>query len=180
MASGTAAAGGKWKSAVDALIVIALVMFGLYLFDAAPDFTGGFGRLSGCAEEAMERKSAEAPPLDWTMGILFGVMIGGVSGGLITRSWRWVFCFEDEPKSGWRWLKTALFGVPAGFLLMLGSLLAGDVPAGHVAGAMELSPGSWMFLIITFFSAGATGLFLERVREGAPKGGKADKTGGEA
>lgn len=179
MASATAP-GGKWKSAVDALIVIALVMLGLYLFDAAADFTGCFGRLSGCAEEAVEQKNTEAPLLDWAMGILFGVVIGGISGGLITRSWRWVFCFEDEPKSGWKWFKTALFGVAAGFLLMLGSLLAGDVPACHVAGAMELSPGSWMFLIITFFSAGATGLFLERVREGAPKGGKSDNAGGEA
>jgi len=180
MASSTAAAGGKWKFAVDALIVIALVMLGLYLFDAAPDFTGSFGRLAGCAGKAVEQKGAEVPPLDWTMGILFGVVIGGLSGGLITRSWRWVFCFEDEPKSNWKWLKTILLGMLAGFCVMLGSLLAGDVPAGHVANAMELSPGAWMFLVIAFFSAGATGLFLERVREGAPKSGKTEKAGGEA
>lgn len=174
----------KWPFVINAAALIVLVMLGLYLFDAEPCFAGAFQKLSGYAGGAVEKSSMpeQPPPLDWTLGIVLGVLIGGVSGGLLNKSWKCVSAFEEETKFGWKLLKTALLGTGSGFLIMLGCLLSGEVFAGQFAGAMELSPGAWMFLIIAFFCAGATAVFLERTREGGGKtgGNGAGTSGGEA
>ncbi len=164
----------KWPFVVNAFMLALLVMLGLYLFDDTLGLAKAFNDLSGYAEKAVEKGGVpdSPPPLNWLVGILAGVLIGGISGGLLNGSWKFAIAFEEEKQFGWKLLKTAIFGVASGFLIMLGSLLAGEVFFGQFAAAMQLSPGAWLFLITALLCGGVTALFAERRQTGGGEGGK--------
>ncbi len=167
---------GKWPFVVNALMLVLLVLLGLYLFDDTLGFAGAFGELSVYAGSAVEKGGVpdSPPPLDWVIGMLGGVFLGGVSGALLNGSWKVALAFEEEKTFGWKLLKTIVFGILSGFLVMLGSLLAGEAFFGQFAAAMELSAGAWLFLIAALASGGVTALFLER----RGSGGAGGKSGG--
>lgn len=165
----------KWPFAVNALLLVLMVILGLYLFNDVLGFTGVFQACFGYAEEAWQGREIPQVDWDWQIGMLGGVFIGGLCGALIHGSWKLVWGFEESKKIAGKSLGTALSGMASGFLVMLGAIMSGEAFYGQIAAAMEISAGAWLFLVTALTSGGITALFLER-RE---KTGGADNDGGE-
>ena len=164
----------KWNSAVNALLLIFMIMLGLYLFD---DNIGLFSTLSavfGSAENAVRNSDMPQVEWSWQLGLLGGVFFGSFCGALINGSFKIVLAVEDTSSFSGKVFKSSLGSLISGFLVMLGAIMAGDVLFGQVAAAMEISSGAWFFLVFALITAGITALFIERRKS---SGGSADKSG---
>lgn len=89
---------------------------------------------------------AEAPPeLVFSLMLMIGALVGGAVAAFGADKYRLVFLEEGASFSD-RFGRSILFGFGGGFLVMLGSLVAGDVPWMHFAHAMQLSRPAWIFI----------------------------------
>ena len=156
----------KWPFAANAISLVFMVMLGLYLFDDVLGFSGVFQAVFGYAEEAIAEESVPQIEWDWQIGMLLGIFIGSLCGSLIHGSWKFMLAFEDHKGFTGKVLHTPIWGFVAGFLVMLGAILGGEVFYGHFASAMEMAAGSWFFIVLTLISGGVTALFIERRRDG--------------
>ena len=161
----------KWPFWVNALALIFMVMLGGYLFNDVIGFSGVFQAFSVYSGDVLYKQDIPLVEWDWQVGMLAGVFIGSVCGALLNKSWKVVPAFEEAGSLASKTFGTPVFGMIAGFLVMFGSIMAGETFYGQVVAAMELSAGAWAFLIVALITAGITALFIERRGGSAGKGG---------
>ena len=161
----------KWPFWVNALVLILLVMLGGYLFNDVIGFSGVFQAFSVYSGDVLYKQDIPLVEWDWQVGMIAGVFIGSVCGALLNKSWKIAVAFEEAGSLAGKTFGTPLMGVIAGFLVMFGSIMAGETFYGQFVAAMELSAGAWTFLIVALVTAGITALFIERRGGSAGKGG---------
>ena len=164
---------GKWSFYINGALIALLIVFCLYLFDDTLGMGDGMVVVSEYCNTAVKDKAINPPPaLDWQTGFLCGIFIGALAASIISGKWKIRFMQDSEGDGiAATFVKTIVFGLAGGFLVMLGLQLAGDTFFGQWAAAIQMSSGAWIFLISTFGIATMTAILMERRKEGAKEGG---------
>lgn len=161
---------GKWPFYVNGVLIALTVILGLYFFNDGLGMSDGMTVISEyCRESVQEKKLAEAPPMDWQTGFLFGIFIGALAAAITSGQWKLRVIQESEGGFFHSFFKTVGFGIGGGFLVMLGLQLAGDTFFGQWAAAIQMSAGAWIFLIAFFAVSVLVAILLERRKEGGGK-----------
>ena len=159
---------GKWSFWFSGIIIALIFNLGLYLLDEPVGMNDGYLPLSRYFVKILESGKVAAPGgIDWQTWFFSGIVGGALLGSLLSGSWKFEFNPSDigkefVPASG----KALLQGLAGGFLVMLGLQLANDSFFGHWAAAMQLSIGSWLFLIVFFFTGAVLSIVMSRRNEG--------------
>jgi uncharacterized protein len=107
---------------------------------------------------------ATPPVLNYGALFLFGIVAGGLASALINRQFRiemvpdvWRARFGASPARRFAWTFVA------GAMEMYGARLTGGCTSGHsLSGGMQLALSSWIFTIVIFAAAIATGQIMYR------------------
>jgi hypothetical protein len=157
---------GKWSFYINGAFLSGMIVLCLYLFNDTVGMNDGMIMISEYAgktvEQTADSKEIDLPPLDWQTGFLGGIFIGALAASLMSGNWKIRFFQEKESGIITKSLKTVLFGFVGGFLVMLGLQLAGDSFLGQWSGALQLSGGSWIFLVSSFAVASGVAILLEQ------------------
>ena len=157
---------GKWSFYLNGALLSAMIVLCLYLFQDTVGMNDGMIKISEyagqTAEQVSEDEEIALPPLEWQTGFLGGIFIGALAASLMSGNWKMQFFQDKEAGIVSKSLKTVLFGIGGGFLVMLGLQLAGDSFLGQWSGAIQLSGGSWIFLISCFAVASGVAILLEQ------------------
>jgi len=142
---------GKWPFYLCAIGFAGLFLLQLYLLDRPAALEAGIADISEYGKTAIESKEyRKVPPLNFSTGLFGGIVVGGLIGGLCSKKVR-IELSSTRLKS---FPLTVICGLAGGFLLMLGSRIAGDAFLGQFSAAMQLSPGAWLYLAASFLTAG--------------------------
>jgi Sulphur transport len=157
---------GKWSFYINGALLSVMIVLCLYLFQDTVGMNDGMIRITEYAEQTAEQVSdseeIELPPLEWQTGFLGGIFIGALAAALMSGNWKIRFFQDEESGIVSKSLKTFFYGLGGGFLVMLGLQLAGDSFLGQWSGALQLSGGSWIFLVSCFAVASGIAIMLER------------------
>lgn len=157
---------GKWSFYINGGLLSVMIVLCLYLFQDTVGMNDGMIKISEYAEQSAEQISAneeiELPPLEWQTGFLGGIFIGALAASIMSANWKIRFFQDKESGIISKSLKTVFFGLGGGFLVMLGLQLAGDSFLGQWSGALQLSGGSWIFLLSCFAAASGIAILLEQ------------------
>lgn len=153
---------GKWSFYINGALLSGMIVLCLYLFKDTVGMNDGMIMISEYVEKTAQEEEMTLPPLDWQTGFLGGIFIGALAASLMSGNWKIRF-FQDEKSSiVSKSLKTVLYGLGGGFLVMLGLQLAGDSFLGQWSGALQLSGGAWIFLVSCFAVASGLAILLEQ------------------
>ena len=156
---------GKWSFYINGALLSGMIVLCLYLFQDTVGMNDGMIKISEYAEQTAEQVSEDEeidlPPLEWQTGFLGGIFIGALAAALMSGNWKVRFFQDKESGIVSKSLKTVLYGLGGGFLVMLGLQLAGDSFLGQWSGAIQLSGGSWIFLVSCFAVASGIAILLE-------------------
>lgn len=156
---------GKWSFYINGALLSGMIVLCLYLFQDTVGMNDGMIKISEYAEQTAEQVSEDEeidlPPLEWQTGFLGGIFIGALAAALMSGNWKVRFFQDKESGIVSKSLKTVLYGLGGGFLVMLGLQLAGDSFLGQWSGALQLSGGSWIFLVSCFAVASGIAILLE-------------------
>ena len=156
---------GKWSFYINGALLSGMIVLCLYLFQDTVGMNDGMIKISEYAEQTAEQVSEDEeidlPPLEWQTGFLGGIFIGALAAALMSGNWKIRFFQDKESGIVSKSLKTVLYGLGGGFLVMLGLQLAGDSFLGQWSGAIQLSGGSWIFLVSCFAVASGIAILLE-------------------
>ena len=160
---------GKWSFYVNGALLSGMIVLCLYLFKDTVGMNDGMIMISDYVEQSTQEEQVKLPPLDWQTGFLGGIFVGALAASLMSGNWK-LRLFYGSGNVISRAVKTALFGLAGGFLVMLGLQLAGDSFLGQWSGALQLAGGSWIFLISCFTVACGISILLEQ--HGGSEGGE--------
>ena len=145
-----------WPFFVCAAMFAGLFLAHLYFLDMRVSTIDPLAEVVKHGSENVEsRDYYKPPPLNLATGLAAGLFLGGLVGALCSRS----FKLRLRPRRMGAMAAIPL-GIVGGFLVMLGSMIAGEAPVGQMAGAMQLAWSAWIYigcafitamLIITFF-----------------------------
>ncbi len=153
---------GNWSFYVCSTLFALLFLAYLYLLDQPISAQDGLSAISEYGQTAIkERNYQKMPPLNYATGLLGGIVAGGFIAGLCGKKYRLKFKSEREGSS----FGLIICGILGGFLMSLGSHIAGNPMLAPFTAAMELSTGGWLFLGICFLTAGAISLIWLNSRE---------------
>jgi Sulphur transport len=156
---------GKWSFYLNGALLSGMIVLCLYLFQDTVGMNDGMIMISEyagqTAEQVSESEEIDLPPLEWQTGFLGGIFIGALAASLMSGNWKIRFFQDQESGIISKSLKTALYGLGGGFLVMLGLQLSGDSFLGQWSGALQLSGGSWIFLVSCFAVASGIVILLE-------------------
>ena len=127
---------GKWSFYINGALIALLIVFCLYLFDDSLGMGDGMVVVSEYCNTAVKDKAINPPPaLDWQTGFLCGIFIGALAASIISGKWKIRFMQDSEGDGiAATFVKTIVFGLAGGFLVMLGLQLAGMGEGGGGAG----------------------------------------------
>jgi hypothetical protein len=156
---------GKWSFYINGALLSGMIVLCLYLFKDTVGMNDGMIKISEYVEETAEKVSenedVQLPPLEWQTGFLGGIFIGALAAALMSGNWKVRIFQEKESGIVAKGLKTVFYGLGGGFLVMIGLQLAGDSFLGQWSGALQLSGGSWIFLVSCFAVASGISILLE-------------------
>ncbi|MDD5727502.1 MAG: YeeE/YedE thiosulfate transporter family protein [Victivallales bacterium] len=159
---------GKWSFYINGIFLSGMIVLCLYLFHDTVGMNDGLIKISEYVEETVHETAAnenlaelKAPPLEWQTGFLGGIFIGALAAALMSGNWKVRIFYEDSSGIVFKGLKTVFMGIAGGFLVMLGLQLGGDSFLGQWSGALQLSGGSWIFLLSCFTVACGISILLE-------------------
>ncbi len=168
----------KWPFYISGPLLALTVLANLYIFDDELGMGEALRVISTYSVDSVaEGELAAAPAFDWQLGFLAGIFLGALLTGFLADSCKAEFMPEMEGTFTVKTLKTVLGGMGGGFLIMLGLQLAGDTVYGSFAAAIQLSTGSWIFLLAMVITAAALAILLERRANAAQGKGKSKKKG---
>ncbi len=152
---------GKWSVYFSGILFAVFFLLFLYVLDSPVGMGDAYLMISEYCEEAIENKYIERFPFDWQTGFLLGLLGGGVIAAFVGGTWRLrLVSSGDGEATG---VFSPLKGLAGGFLVMLGLQIAGDSFLGHWASAMQLSTGSWLFLVtVAVFGIIFSGIIRQR------------------
>ena len=161
---------GKWSFYINGALLAGMIALCLYLFKDTVGMNDGMVKISEyveqTAEQVSESEEIDLPPLEWQTGFLGGIFIGALAASLMSSNWKLRFFQDNDSGIIAKSMKTVLYGLGGGFLVMLGLQLAGDSFLGQLSGAMQLSGGSWIFLVTCFAVASGIAILLEQRQGG--------------
>jgi len=156
---------GKWSFYLNGGLLSVMIALCLYLFQDTVGMNDGMIKMSEYAEQSTEQvvdnEDIELPPLQWQTGFLGGIFIGALAASIMSGNWKIRFFQDKESGIVSKSLKTVLYGLGGGFLVMLGLQLSGDSFLGQWSGALQLSGGSWIFLVSCFAVASGIAIMME-------------------
>lgn len=156
---------GKWSFYINGALLSGMIVLCLYLFQDTVGMNDGMIKISEyaaeTAEQVSESEEIDLPPLEWQTGFLGGIFIGALAASLMSGNWKIRFFHDEESRIIHKSLKTVFYGMGGGFLVMIGLQLAGDSFLGQWSGALQLSGGSWIFLVSCFAVASGIAILLE-------------------
>jgi hypothetical protein len=153
---------GKWSFYVNGTLLSGMIVLCLYLFKDTVGMNDGMVMISEYVEQSTQEEIIKLPPLDWQTGFLGGIFVGALAAALMSGNWKLRLFQEGASGMVVKGFKTAVFGLLGGFLVMLGLQLAGDSFLGQWSGALQLSGGSWIFLLSSFALASGISILLEQ------------------
>ena len=143
------------------LLAVAAVVL-LLLFDNGAGLMRGIGSVTNCGEESLRyHTSVRAPEMDWQIGALVGIFLGGILFAIFSGKFKLELTYGGGLGFDKIW-KTLLGGIAGGFLVMCGVKISGDSIWGHLTGAIQLSVGSWIFLAAVLFAGMTTTLIASK------------------
>ncbi|MDD5697771.1 MAG: YeeE/YedE thiosulfate transporter family protein [Victivallaceae bacterium] len=153
---------GKWSFYLNGALLSGMIVLCLYLFKDTVGMNDGMIKISEYVEKTVQEEEITLPPLEWQTGFLGGIFIGALAASLMSGNWKIRLFQEGESGLITKSLKTVLYGIGGGFLVMLGLQLAGDSFLGQWSGALQLAGGAWIFLTSSFAVASGMAILLER------------------
>ena len=164
-----------WPFYVTGPLLALLTVLALYCFNAPVGLGDALTVASEYCAEAVKSREFAAPPLDWQLGLLLGVFIGALGAAALAGDIRPKLA-EDGAAAVPQVVRTALFGLAGGFLVMTGIQLGGDSVLGQFSGSIQLSGAAWIFLIAMAAAAVPVTVLLDRRGGGkAPAKAPAEK-----
>jgi len=163
----------RWPFYVCAAAFTLIFLAQFYLLDRPVMFQQGVSSVAAYSETSIRsRHLDDPPPLSDASALVVGIVAGGLLGALCDKK-----CKLKLRPQRTGMLHVAFLGLAGGFLVMLGSLIAGDVFLGQVAAAIQLSRGAWLYLGAAFITAGVVAVFAvnsreQRKKSAAPGDGK--------
>ena len=136
---------GKWPAPFCGFLLALLLLAAIELFGSPVGLSDTLTAVAAYCTESIEQKELASPPeFDWQNGLIAGVFIGALCASLMSADWKLSLFFEDKLR--FNGLKSLFYGLLGGFLVIAGSQLAGDIPAGQYSNALQQSIGAWLFL----------------------------------
>ncbi len=170
----------KWPFYVAGIALPILILLGLFCFDSVLGLSESWLELSAYFED----KPNDLPPLNWQTALLGGIFIGALIGALASNQFKFELLMPTEGSSfGTKFMRTAIAMVGGGFLVMVGSQLAGEVPFGQLAAAIQMAPGAWLYIASFIVTAVFLSILWAQKSGGGGKGASksgASATAGEA
>lgn len=118
-----------------------------------PDFTRGLTYFS-------QYLNAEAPLKNWMLFEIIGVFLGGLSGALLSRNFRFRFVRGSTTGIGTRLFASVTGGILIGFA---GRLARGCTSGVALSGGAQLAIAGWIFVIAMFVGGFIAAAFLRRL-----------------
>lgn len=144
----------KWGGVSSGIALALVFMLGLFLFGEMPGLGDGMKVLSRYCRDAMDYGELDhLPPLDWEVGMIAGLFLGGLAGSLAGGDFKFMFFNEDGGPIAGAITRTILVGMLGGALMTVAIQLAGNSVFGLFAESCELSSGAWLFLSVMIVSA---------------------------
>ena len=159
-----------WPSFVCAALLAVLFLAHLYFLDMRVSTIEPLTEVVRHGAETVESRDYRTPPpLNLATGLVAGLFIGGAIGALCNKKFKLRF----RPRRMGAMVAIPL-GIIGGFLVMLGSMIAGEAPIGQMAGAMQLAWGAWIYLGCAFITAMLMVTFFvnSRMQKNTPKEGE--------
>ncbi len=146
----------KWSGFSGGIVLALVFMLALFLFGEMPGLGDGMKILSRYCKDAVDYGELDRlPPLDWEVGLIIGLFIGGLAGTLASGEFKFMFFNEDGGPFSGAVTKTVLVGILGGALMTVAVQLAGNSVFGFIAEACESSSGAWLFILVMTVSASA-------------------------
>jgi len=104
--------------------------------------------------------NAESPLKNWMLFEIIGVFLGGLSGALLSRNFRFRFVRGSTTGIGMRLLACITGGIMIGFA---GRLARGCTSGVALSGGAQLAIAGWIFVIAMFVGGFIAAAFLRRL-----------------
>ena len=116
------------------------------------------------------RIAVPRPEAGWKLATLIGTIFGAVFAGMLARDFKREIFYSEAGTSSLvgRTVGSAWRGILGGVLVMVGIRISGDSVWGHLAGAIQLGTGSWLFLIALAIGGVFTALLMQSSGDSAP------------
>ncbi len=142
----------KWSIWTTGLVIALFMLLSLFILDSPLGLSNTYLVLLGYLEESIKEQQINQLDFNWQIAFLIGIFIGGLITAIFMGKWDFNFFPEERKSKGFIASIgiTPVQGIIGGVLVMTGLQLAGDSFLGHWFGAMQLSVGSFIFILTTF------------------------------
>ncbi len=153
------------------ILLGALAVGALIINDAPIGLLDEIHTLGEYGERSLRwRIAMPRPEAGWELAMLIGIIFGAGIYALLSGGFKREIFYAESGTSSLvgRTFGSAWRGILGGALVMVGIRLSGDSVWGHLAGAIQLGTGSWLFLIALVVGGVFTALLMQSSGNSAP------------
>lgn len=152
----------KWPFYFGGTMLAFAVLLSMYVLNDVIGMGESMTAINEFCSKTVESGTVRAVPFDYCTIFAVGIMLGAFTASIFSGN----FKIQIAPDCGGsftsRQFKGVFGGFIGGFLTMLGIQLSGENVYGHLAGAIQLSGNSWLFLASMLFSGIILAIIFDR------------------
>lgn len=152
----------KWPFYFSGTVLAFIILTCLYVLNDTVGMGDSMKAINEFCSDAVHDGTIKKIYTDHSVIFVLSMMLGAFTASLFSSNFR----LQISPDCGGsftsRQFKGVVGGFIGGFITMLGVQLSGESIFGHLAGAIQLSGTSWLFLAAMLFSGTMLALLFER------------------
>ena len=152
----------KWPFYFSGTVLAFTVLLSMYVLNDTLGMGESVTAVNEFCTDSVQSGSIKKIKINYSMVFAFCMMLGAFTASLFSNNFRLQIAPDCGGSFTVRQFKGVVGGFIGGFITMLGVQLSGESVYGHLAGAIQLSGTSWLFLASMLFSGMMLALLFER------------------
>lgn len=152
----------KWPFYFSGTVLAFIVLLSMYVLNDTLGMGESVTAVNEFCSDSVQSGSMQKMQFDYSTVFAACMMLGAFTASLFSNNFKLQIAPDCGGSFTVRQFKGIVGGFIGGFITMLGVQLSGESVYGHLAGAIQLSGTSWLFLISMLFSGTMLALLFER------------------
>lgn len=152
----------KWPFYFSGTMLAFIILLSLYVLNDTVGMGDSITIANEFCNKSIDSGRPQAVHFDYCTIFAVGLMLGAFTASIFSNNFRLQFAPDCGGSFTSRQFKGVAGGLLGGFITMLGVQLSGESVYGHIAGAIQLSGNSWLFLMSMLFSGTLFAILLDR------------------
>ncbi len=152
----------KWPFYFSGTMLAFIILLSLYILNDVIGMGDTMTVANEFCHKSIDSGTPKAVPFDYCTIFAVAMMFGAFTASLFSNNFRLQIAPDCGGSFTSRQFKGVIGGLLGGFITMLGVQLSGESIYGHLAGAIQLSGNSWLFLLSMLFSGTLLAILFDR------------------